>query len=102
MYRVDVCPNAFGEGTCGAPGCQAWGNVTISFRDVATIACGDSHVLAAATALVRERIPRNVKRFRVQAFSVSYTRVETVFATSAQIDGPATLATTGDYSPRGA
>lgn len=90
-YRVDVSLSSFGEGACGAPGCHGWGNIHVTFRDVATIACGNGHVLAAATGLVRERIRRNVVRFRVQAYAVHYERVETILATSDQIDGPATM-----------
>ena len=88
-YRVDVSPNMFGKGSCCVSRCHNWGDISVTFRDTAAIACSDGHVLPAAISLVRIGIRRNVARFRVQTCVVRYERVETVLNTSEPIDGPA-------------
>lgn len=68
LYRVAVCAGPFGEGTCGAPGCQRWGRQAITFRDVAAFACSIDHVHDAAARLVMARIRRDVRCFRVRTY----------------------------------
>lgn len=87
-YRVEVMRDSFGEGTCNVPTCGSWGVIHLSFRDIAAIACSDGHVLTAAIELVRSTVRSNVKWYRVQTCTVRYERVETIIATSDQIEGP--------------
>jgi hypothetical protein len=61
----------------------------VTFRDVAAMVCNDDHVLAAAVELVRSRVRRNVKLFRVQTVTGRYECGVTVLAVSDEIQGPA-------------
>lgn len=87
IYRVEVRPDSIGEGTCNVPACRNWGDIHVTFRDVTAIACSAAHVLPAAAVLVRNRISRSVIHFRVQTYTVTYNRAETVVATSGLMNG---------------
>lgn len=79
-YDVEVSRNIDGIGTCGALGCERWGNIGLTFRDVAAMACSDSHAHPAAVELVRNLVrPSSSASFFVRLYSVQYRRTESAF-----------------------
>ena len=85
IYDVEVSRNIDGVGTCGASRCERWGNIGLTFRDVAAMACSDSHARPAAVELVRNLVhPSSSGSFFVRLYSVQYERTESAFVSDVE------------------